>query len=207
VVRDCLRFAAAVCSSVEVVVVDDGSTDGTAAAAEQLCANDPRVALARHPRNLGYGAAIRTGIGRSSKDLVLITDADGQFDLGDLGRFIDAIASADCVVGYREKRIDPASRVLLGRLYGLLIRFLFRLGARDPECAFKLFRREALQRISLRSDHGGINVELLLGAQRSGLRILQLPVSHRARAAGRSQISPLYALRSLAWVFAYRLRR
>jgi dolichol-phosphate mannosyltransferase len=207
VVRECLDAASPVCSSVEVIVVDDGSTDDTAAIVERIGSRDPRVRLARHPRNAGYGAAIRTGIARAGNELVLITDSDGQFDLGDLPRVLASLGDADCVLGYRVKRNDPASRVLLGHLYRAVIRALFGIGAKDPECAFKLFRRSALLRVPVRSDHGGINVELLLGAQRAGLRIVQVPVTHRPRAGGRSQISPVYALRSLAWVFAYRLHQ
>lgn len=205
VVRDCLSVASRVTDTVEVIVVDDGSTDCTTAIVKQLHVIDARVVLAYHERNRGYGAAIRTGIARSMHELVLITDADGQFDLADLPAFLEAVADADCVLGYRERRCDPLSRVVLGYLYRLVIAALFRLRAKDPECAFKLVRRAALQRLTLRSDHGGINVELVLGAQRAGMRIRQLPVSHRPRAGGRSRISPLYALRSLAWVFAYRI--
>jgi dolichol-phosphate mannosyltransferase len=206
VVRECLSAAAPECSAVEVIVVDDGSVDETAAIVASLAAGDPRVRLQRHPHNLGYGAAIRTAIASASCDLVLITDADGQFDLADLPRVLSALGDADCVLGYRRKRRDPLTRVVLGELYRVVIRALFGIAAKDPECAFKLFRRSALSRVPLRSEHGGINVELLLGAQRAGLEIEQVPVTHRPRAGGRSQISPLYALRSIAWVFAYRFR-
>jgi len=187
-------------------VIDDGSTDDTAAIVGTLAARDPSVRLVQHQRNLGYGAAIRSGIANATNDLILITDADGQFDLADVPRVLAALGDADCVVGYRRKRSDPVTRVLLGQFYRAIIRVLFGITATDPECAFKLFRRAALARIPLRSDHGGINVELLLGAQRGGLDIVQIPVTHRPRAGGRSQISPLYAIRSLIWVFAYRLR-
>ena len=88
----------------EVIVVDDGSRDGTNAVATRLAAGDPHVHVVAHPRNRGYGAALRTGIAAAQQPWVLLTDADLQFDLVDLAGFVPLAADHDLIAGYRRVR-------------------------------------------------------------------------------------------------------
>ena len=91
----------------EIIVVDDGSRDGTFAVATRLAAGDPHVRVLQHERNRGYGAALRTGIAAAHEPWVLLTDADLQFDLADLAGFVGLAADHDVIAGYRIKRNDP----------------------------------------------------------------------------------------------------
>src|SRR6202040_2912176 len=97
----------------EVVVVDDGSADQTPAIVERMAAADPRVRLIKHERNLGYGAALRTGFAGARKDLVFFSDADGQFDLHELPGSLAMLSQAPVVVGFRIKRNDPSHRLFI----------------------------------------------------------------------------------------------
>ena len=97
-------------SEFEVIVVDDGSADSTAKIVESLAGEDARVRLVRHDVNRGYGAALRTGFASATKDLVFFSDADGQFDLGELPATLELARSAPVVAGYRIKRSDPWHR-------------------------------------------------------------------------------------------------
>src|SRR5262245_17137207 len=115
---------AALCQDYEILVVDDGSTDGTAAAVAAEAAARPRVRLLRHAANAGYGAALRTGFRAARFDLVAFTDADCQFHLGDLGRLLPLTAAHPVVVGWRVGRQDPWRRRFLSRGYNLLARAL-----------------------------------------------------------------------------------
>src|SRR5205814_10196721 len=104
----------------EILVVDDGSNDRTAAVVEELAAECPRVRLLRHDRPRGYGAALRTGFEAARFERVAFTDADSQFHLADLARLLPLTERSPVAVGYREDRQDPWRRRVLSRGYNLL---------------------------------------------------------------------------------------
>ncbi len=168
----------------EIIIVDDGSTDGTSELADGLNAEDPKVKVVHHQENKGFGAALRSGIQACRMDLVFYTDSDNQFDVEELARFIPYLESSDLVVGYRSNRQDPAFRLFVAKVYNLLIRSLFGLKVRDIDCSFKLGRRVLLQSFRLCADTGLGDAELLLKAKRRGARILELPVKHFHRTLG-----------------------
>ncbi len=168
----------------EVIIVDDGSTDATAVVAASLAAADVRVRLVRHEHNRGYGAAVRTGIAASRHDWVLLTDADLQFDLSELDRFVPLTGGHDLVIGFRIDRADPAARRLAAHAWNRLMRRSFGVTATDIDCAFKLGRGTALRALPLQSEGAMISTELLLLAAGSQLRIAEQGVHHRPRLAG-----------------------
>jgi glycosyltransferase involved in cell wall biosynthesis len=184
VVRAALECCSGLTNSLEVIVVDDGSVDNTADLVCKMADQDPRVRLVRHEVNRGYGGALKTGLASASGDYVFYTDADGQFDIAEIDCLIPLLAQADLVAGYRLHRSDPWHRLLNARLYHLLIRTLFGLNVRDVDCAFKLLRREMLDRFPLRSEGALISAEFLLRAQASGYRIAEIGVHHYPRTWG-----------------------
>jgi len=186
-VRDAGRAAASLADDYEIVVVDDGSRDGTAAAVERVAADDPHVRLEKHERNRGYGAALRTGFASARKDLVFFSDADGQFDLNELANLIAMLPQAPVVVGYRIKRNDPPHRLFIAKTYNLIVRAAFGLRVRDIDCAFKLFRRDALTRVVLESNGAFISSELLIKLRRAGVGIAERGVHHYPRTTGYSK--------------------
>lgn len=186
-VRDASRFAASAADDYEIIVVDDGSRDGTASAAERIAAVDPHVRVVRHDGNRGYGAALRTGFAQARKDLVFFTDADGQFDVTQLPRLLALLAEAPAVVGYRIKRSDPPHRLFIAKTYNVIIRLVFGLQVRDIDCAFKLFRREVLSKVNLESNGAFISSELLIKLRRAGVPIAQCGVNHYPRTTGYSK--------------------
>lgn len=173
----------------EVLVVDDGSRDRTAAVVEQLATNHARVRLLRHRENAGYGAALRTGFEAACFPLVAFTDADCQFDLTDLVRLAALTGEFPVVVGYRVGRRDPWPRRFYSWGYNRLARFLLGTRVRDVDCALKVFRRDALARLLPRSRGFFVNTEMLTRARQLGLAVAEVPVAHRPRAAGVSKVS------------------
>jgi glycosyltransferase involved in cell wall biosynthesis len=205
-VRRAEEIAGRLCADHEVIVVDDGSVDATAAVVRELAARDPRVRLVQHPANRGYGGALRSGFLAARMDLVFLTDADNQFDLGELGDFLSLIDECDVVAGFRMKRRDPLLRRLNGRAWNVLVRALFDVPLRDVDCAFKLFRREVFDDVELSSVGAMVSTELIVKISRSGYRIVEVGVGHYPRTAGSPHGANLGVI-ARAFVELARMRR
>ena len=186
-VTDALSACAPLADDLEVVVVDDGSADQTPAIVERMSAADPRVRLIKHDRNRGYGAALRTGFAEARKDLVFFSDADGQFDLHELPGSLAMLSQAPVVVGFRIKRNDPPHRLFIAKTYKLIVRLMFGLPVRDIDCAFKLFRRQVFDGLTLESNGAFISSELLIKLSRRGVPIAERGVHHYPRTTGYSK--------------------
>ena len=175
----------------ELIIVDDGSVDATREVAMGLIERHyPEVRLAVHEHNRGYGAAIRTGFAHAKGDLVFYTDSDNQFDLADLEHFLPLMDEWDLIVGFRVYRYDTVMRSFLSWVYNRIVRVLFRVRVRDVDCAFKLFRREVLEKITIESDDFFVDAELVAKARKWNFRLLEKGVRHYPRAAGETTVRP-----------------
>jgi len=181
-VREASRFA----SRFEVIVVDDGSTDRTAAVLDQLARSTPCLRMVRHAANRGYGAALRSGFAVARHAWVLVIDGDGQFDPAELGGVVAALDGYDGVIGYRARRADPLLRRVNTAAWNGLVRRLFRLATRDLNCAFKLLPTALVQDEALVADGAVISAEILVRAERAGYRLAEVPIEHHPRRAGRA---------------------
>ncbi|MBI4352836.1 MAG: glycosyltransferase family 2 protein [Candidatus Omnitrophica bacterium] len=168
----------------EVIVVDDGSADRSAAIVQEWTRKNPRVRLVQHSKNEGYGAALGTALRSAAKDLVFLTDGDRQFQLSDIEKLFAKIDSCDAVTGYRLARQDGFYRRLNGRLWTGLVKLLFGLPVRDVDCAFKLFRRRALEGLEFHSRYLLVHAEILARLKKRGCRIEEVGVPHYPRPAG-----------------------
>jgi glycosyltransferase involved in cell wall biosynthesis len=176
----------------EVIVVNDGSGDGTAAVLDALALRHPLVRIVHHPQNRGYGGALRTGFANAAKDWVFYTDGDGQYDVTELERLISLMSDdVDVVNGYKIKRSDDRRRIVLGAIYKFLARMLFGLPIRDVDCDFRLMRRAAIQGIDLVSTSGVVCTEMIYKLTRAGCVFAETPVHHYPRRHGRSQFFTL----------------
>lgn len=175
----------------EVIAVDDGSTDRTADVIKELVLEHyPRVRLLQHDVNVGYGAALRTGFSRARYDLIFYTDADNQFDIAELAHALPMMYTYDVLVGFRVYRYDSPIRVVASWGYNLLVRILFRVGVRDVDCAFKVFRREVLDKIDIETTNFFVDTELVAKARKWNFRLVEKGVRHYPRMAGETKIEP-----------------
>ena len=187
-VGEALALLPSLTDDFEVIVVDDGSTDGTAVVLERLAREDPHVRVVRHQVNRGYGAALRTGFASATKDLVFYTDGDGQYDVRELTLLRPLLAEGvDIVNGYKIQRADGWQRKAIGAAYNGLAHLLFSIPIRDVDCDFRLLRRRAVEQVELVSSSGSICVELVHKLHRAGCVFAEVPVRHRPRVHGRSQ--------------------
>lgn len=184
VVATVLARASGHVSALEIVVVDDGSRDRTAARAEALARELDPVRVVRHARPRGYGAALRSGFAAARHETLFVTDADGQFPLLELPRALEALDRVDAVIGYRIDRADGVGRRLLGRAWTMLADRALGVRARDVNCAFKLFPKRILAGKELRSDGAAVSAELLRAFADGALRVHEMPVQHRPRLVG-----------------------
>jgi glycosyltransferase involved in cell wall biosynthesis len=172
----------------EVIVVNDGSVDATAQIADELARTYPQVRVIHHEKNLGYGGALQTGFRSATKEFIFYTDGDAQYDPGEMGALWARMTpDADLVNGYKISRSDPLHRIVIGRLYHLIVSRLFGLTVRDVDCDFRLMRRSIFERFSLEKTSGVICLELMKKIQDAGFHIVEVPVHHYHRAFGRSQ--------------------
>ncbi|MHC5211953.1 MAG: glycosyltransferase family 2 protein [Planctomycetota bacterium] len=181
----------------EIIVVNDASPDHTALILEELQAHEPRLRIVTHESNRGYGGALRSGFAAATKEWVFYTDGDAQYDVRELAQLWERREDADMVNGHKIARHDPLHRIVIGKLYHHLVRLAFGLRIRDVDCDFRLLRRSLFERIELTRDTGLICVELVTKVEKSGGRVIEVPVHHAHRAHGKSQF---FNVRRLAQV-------
>lgn len=206
--RKALRVLEDITDDFEIIIVDDGSSDGSEKLADQLAEANARVRVVRHPVNKGYGQALRTGFASATKDIVMYTDCDEPADLWLIRDAVSHLADHDVVIGYRLNRWEGFRRYIYSLGYNTLVRALFGVRVRDINFSFKLIRREALRHIHLGAESVFIDGELLAEATRLGLKIYQMPVQYQARLHGASHFNSLRAAgHTLVEIWAYWQRR
>jgi len=174
--------------SLEIIIVDDGSSDDSANLAQALSAGHAEVRLVRHERNMGKGAALRTGFGEASGDFVAVQDADLEYEPQDLKRLLGPLRSgvADVVLGSRFLSYG-AHRVLyfwhsLGNAFLTLVSNIFTdLNLTDMETCYKVFRREVIQAIEIEEDRFGVEPEVVAKMARMRVRIYEMGISYHGR--------------------------
>jgi glycosyltransferase involved in cell wall biosynthesis len=209
-VAEALEVLPRLADQFEIIAVDDGSRDATPRLADELAARHPQVRAVHHEVNRGYGGALRSGFRAARYELVCFLDGDRQFHVEDLGRLLERQAAPDnpdVVVGYRIKRADPFVRLAYARAYRLALRIFYGLRVRDPDCACKLFRRAALDGISVESQGGFLSGELLVKLLQRGRTIAEVGVPHYPRIAGsQTGANPKVVLRAVRDFWRLRLR-
>ena len=169
----------------EIIIVNDGSSDETGKIADRLVAEDERIRVVHHERNMGYGAAIRSGINACKKEYVFFTDGDNQFDVSQLSLFVPLAFKYDGVIGFRLNRQDNFIRKANAWAWNRLVQWMFGLKARDIDCAFKLFHRRVFEKVQLESSGAMISTEMLVKLKKNGYRLHEIGVLHSPRLAGK----------------------
>jgi len=169
----------------EIIVVDDGSTDGTREVLQQIRRPDVRVVL--QPRNMGKGAALRTGFQHATGDVVIVQDADLEYSPEEYPTLLKPIVDGHADVVYGSRFLAGPHRVHLfwhyagNRFLTLLSNMLSNINLTDMETCYKVFRRRVLDGLALRSDRFGFEPEFTMKVARRGWRIYEVPISYHGR--------------------------
>ena len=173
---------------IEILAVNDGSTDNTSKILKSLALKDKRIKIIFHPTNKGYGAALRSGIRAASYDWIFFTDADMQFSLMDIAPFIPFVKYYDFIVGFRKNRADSFKRKFTSWVYNRIVKILFSLPLKDVDCAFKLMRKSAVSQVPFFSNSFFVSAELMIKSYQKKFRIKELGVWHLPRRKGVSTV-------------------
>jgi glycosyltransferase involved in cell wall biosynthesis len=206
VVAEAQSVLAEVSDDHEIIIVDDGSTDGSRELTDELANRYENLRVVHHAANKGYGCALRSGIEAASKDYVFYTDGDGQFDMSELKSVVELMTTieggCDIVSCYRINRSEGGIRKFNAWCWSTLIGFMFNIPHRDVDCAFKLYKREIFSEFELKSTGALIDTEILARAVRRGRKIIQMPVRHYPRQYGTSTgANPLVIFRAFYELF------
>lgn len=183
-IKEYLAVLPQIAKRYEIIIVNDGSSDKTAQAAQKLSQEFSHIRVVEHESNQGYGAAVRTGIASSTMDWVFFSDGDNQFFAEDLHALAPHAQPNTAVIGYRAHRAEGFRRRLNAYLYKVFIDILFRLHVRDIDCAFKLLPGETIRSLTLQSNGAFLSSEMLIRLKKKRIRFVQIPVRHRERKHG-----------------------
>ena len=187
----------------ELILVDDGSSDCTWNRIAEVHRRDARVRGLRHTRNCGQSAALWTGVQASRNEVIATLDGDLQNDPADVPRMIEQLQSADFVTGVRVKRNDNWVRRVSSKIAGAARRAALKSNVADTGCALRVFKREVLEAVF---PFNGLHRFLPVLVASAGFKVVEFPVSHRARAAGISKYGignrlwrGIFDLMAIAW--------
>ena len=195
----------------EIIVVDDGSTDGTAEAIEKFRNEDTPITLMRHTRNRGKGAAVRTAIQKMTGDVAIIQDGDLEYDPAEYGRLLQPILDGHADAVYGSRYAGPERRVLLfwhslgNRILTLLCNVMNDLNLTDMETCYKMVRADILRGLNLNSDSFTIEPEITTRLAQWGARIYEVPISYRGRSEQEGKkTGAIDGLKAIWSMFRYR---
>lgn len=189
-----------ICSDYEILIIDDGSSQSSKEILAALKKKFSCLRVITHPRNLGYGAAIKKGISQAKMDWIFYTDGDAQYDPRELQLLVTEITEfIDVVNGRKIKRADPWYRIIIGAIYRRSVRILFNLPISDVDCDFRLMRRRIFRKVKLTSNSGVICTEMIKKIADAGYKFAEVPVSHYWRTSGKSQFFNIRRVIRVIW--------
>lgn len=184
------NFAKEICTDYEIVIVDDASTDSCGDIVDGLALKDPHIKSVRLKKNTRFGGALNEGLKRASKDIAIYMDSDFPAREEDIKKALELLNGADIVTAYSLVIKDfSLKRILMSKVYNSLVQFLFGLNIRDINSGLKIYRREVLEGLELKSKSPFIDVEIFAKAVKRGAGIQQYGLIFELRTHGKSAIS------------------
>ncbi len=180
------QFLSEITDKFEITIIHDGGKDRTGEVADELAQKFSHTRAVHHPQNKGYSATLKEGFESGALDYVMYTDGDNQYDIFDFKPHMHLLHTHDVMCGYAiEKAVSPF-RKFQSKVFNGLVSILFLSKFYDIDCSMKIFKREVLDQIQIKSSSQGafIDAELVLKAKKLGYKIAQFPVTHYERKTG-----------------------
>jgi glycosyltransferase involved in cell wall biosynthesis len=175
----------------EVIIVDDGSPDRAGQLADAIAAADPRVRVIHHPRNLGYGEALRSGFRAARFEWIGFTDGDDEYELADLAKLLRLQDHYDLIITFRYAKRYGSWRIFVSFVYNHLLRFLFQTRYRDVSCGLRLIRKAVVDDLELTSTSPFIGAEIAIKTMLKGYRVGEVGIQTFPRDFGRGSSTSL----------------
>lgn len=175
----------------EVIIVDDGSPDRAGELADEIAKADPRVRVIHHPRNLGYGEALRSGFRAARFEWICFTDGDDEYEVGDLGKLLRLQDHYDLIITFRYAKRYGSWRILVSFVYNHVLRYLFQTRYRDVSCGLKLIRKSVVDELELISTSPFIGAEVSIKSMLKGFRVGEVGIQTFPREFGRGSSTSL----------------
>lgn len=179
-VGEAAEVGAKLADEFEILVIDDGSKDGTVSELEKLAAQIPQLHFSVHAKNQGYGATIRELYYKGRFEWLFSVPGDYQIGANELLKFLPYTAKAEMIIGLRKHRRDSWKRLLQSRVYNGLLQVLFGLNIHDIN-SVRLMKSSMLKKIRLMTTSAFVDAELAIKAKKAGFRVVEVPIEHRAR--------------------------
>jgi glycosyltransferase involved in cell wall biosynthesis len=200
-----LKLLSELCSDYEIIIVDDGSPDRSGEIADELAREHERVRVIHHQANLGYGAAVRSGLAASRFEFICQTDGDDEYEVEDLRKLLRLRDRYDLIITFRYKKIYSTWRIFVSWVYNKLLRILFRMPFRDVSTGLRMLRKSVVQDLDLESTSPFIGAEIAIKAMLKGYAVGEVGIQTFPRAFGKgatvSVPNILATLRDVARVY------
>jgi glycosyltransferase involved in cell wall biosynthesis len=180
-----LQVCGEIADTYEVIIVDDGSSDASGRIADALARENDAVRVVHHPRNLGYGAAVRSGLRESRHEWVCFTDGDDEYDLRDLRKLWRLREHYDLIITFRYVRRYSGLRILVSRVYNVVLRHMFFTRYRDVSTGLRLVRKSLVDDLTLEATSPFIGAEIAIKSMLKGYRVGEIGIQTFPREFGR----------------------
>ena len=161
----------------EIIIVNDCCPDGSGKIAEEYAKSNNKIKLINHKINMGYGESIKSGLKASSKNWILQTDGDNQYDIYDFKKMSKIIHNYDCIITFRYRKVYSSLRILISWIYNKLIQILFKSKFRDISTGLRLINRKILNDIELNSQNAFIGAEIAIKLMLKGYQVGEMGIT------------------------------
>ena len=168
----------------EIIIVDDGCPQNSGKLAEKIAKKFSNVRIFFHKKNLGYGAALKTGLQKCKNDWIFMVDGDAEYDVNDLPRLFRATKNCDLVITYRYKKKYNTYRIIISWVYNAILRLVFNIKFRDISTGSRLVSKKLIKNIKLRSNSPFVGAELAIKAGLAGYKVGEIGIHTYPRTFG-----------------------
>ncbi|MGH9320822.1 MAG: glycosyltransferase family 2 protein [Vicinamibacteria bacterium] len=185
VAEKALKLLPSLCSDYEIIIIDDGSPDRSGEIADELARQHGSIRVLHHPKNLGYGAAVRSGLAASRFEYICLTDGDDEYEVEDFRKLLKLRERYDLIITFRYKKIYSNTRMFISWIYNRLLRVLFRTPFRDVSTGLRMVRKSVIEDMELESTSPFIGAEIAIKAMFKGYAVGEVGIQTFPRAFGR----------------------